>query len=492
MVLLGLRLPYIIAAAALVKASSLMGIPSEKQISYRAFSDGTWKCLDGSKVIAHSAINDDYCDCPDGSDEPGTSACPNGRFYCKNEGHIPSYIKSSSVRDNVCDEECCDGTDEDDGICPNRCQIVGETYRKEKAAEKIAVDKGLKTKRQWIVEAQTKVDSWENEKIKLEEEVTLKKADAMKLESQLKTLESQNQKTKHTCPTYTEEISILKNDISILKDELELLQNILHDMKRDHNHNFHDMAVKSAISGYDEFANRYDQIKSDIDENIKDVDSKVEEYSQITIGSKENDSHEAKKSAMDAVYETLDSVLPDSIKLNVLDKLLPKKQEAEDDVYHDGARHLFEEAESELDRLNRELDEVKQKIDFDYGREKEWLTLKDVCIEKDEGEYTYSLCFLGDAYQKSNKDGSRTHLGKFKKFEGSKENIYKKHLHDQGTRCWNGPERSVKAIVDCGVENKILEVSEPEKCEYLYRILSPAVCQEAVAQSAKIPIHEEF
>jgi hypothetical protein len=25
--------------------------------------------------------------------------------------------------------------------------------------------------------------------------------------------------------------------------------------------------------------------------------------------------------------------------------------------------------------------------------------------------YTYSLCFLGDAYQKSNKDGTRTHLG---------------------------------------------------------------------------------
>jgi protein kinase C substrate 80K-H len=55
-------------------------------------------------TIAHSAINDDYCDCPDGSDEPGTSACENSSitFYCKNEGHIPSSIRSSRVNDGIC------------------------------------------------------------------------------------------------------------------------------------------------------------------------------------------------------------------------------------------------------------------------------------------------------------------------------------------------------------------------------------------------------
>lgn len=44
-------------------------------------------------------------------------------------------------------------------------------------------------------------------------------------------------------------------------------------------------------------------------------------------------------------------------------------------------------------------------------------------------------------------------------------------------------------MIQCGVENEILEVSEPEKCEYLFRIVSPAVCQE---MTTKEPIHEEL
>ncbi|XP_062075767.1 uncharacterized protein LOC133779884 [Humulus lupulus] len=55
----------------------------------------------------------------------GTSACPNGRFYCQNAGHAPKVLFSSRVNDGICD--CCDGSDEydDKGKCPNTFQTAG-------------------------------------------------------------------------------------------------------------------------------------------------------------------------------------------------------------------------------------------------------------------------------------------------------------------------------------------------------------------------------
>lgn len=90
---------------------------------------------------------------------------------------------------------------------------------------------------------------------------------------------------------------------------------------------------------------------------------------------------------------------------------------------------------------------------------------------------------------------------KFAKFDGG-DNLYKVHIHNHGTRCWNGPERSVKATIECGLNNEILDVSEPEKCEYHFRMLSPAVCKsiadvdkkEATHKDSdnKKPVHEEL
>lgn len=85
------------------------------------YSSDPIKCKDGSNSFARDRLNDGFCDCVDGTDEPGTSACPHGRFYCRNEGSTSQLLFSSRVNDNICD--CCDGSDEYDGsfTCLNTC-----------------------------------------------------------------------------------------------------------------------------------------------------------------------------------------------------------------------------------------------------------------------------------------------------------------------------------------------------------------------------------
>ncbi|XP_049402551.1 glucosidase 2 subunit beta [Solanum stenotomum] len=83
------------------------------------------KCKDGSKSFTIDRLNDDFCDCIDGTDEPGTAACPSGKFYCRNVGSTPKFLFSSRVNDDICD--CCDGSDEYDSNvnCPNTCVMGG-------------------------------------------------------------------------------------------------------------------------------------------------------------------------------------------------------------------------------------------------------------------------------------------------------------------------------------------------------------------------------
>ncbi|KAF5757236.1 putative glucosidase II beta subunit [Helianthus annuus] len=94
------------------------------------FASEVIHCKDGSNSFTRDRINDEFCDCVDGTDEPGTSACPTAKFYCRNAGSSPRFLFSSRVNDQICD--CCDGSDEYDGgiICPNTCVMGGHTEYK--------------------------------------------------------------------------------------------------------------------------------------------------------------------------------------------------------------------------------------------------------------------------------------------------------------------------------------------------------------------------
>uniref|UniRef100_A0A8C7WWU0 Glucosidase 2 subunit beta n=1 Tax=Oryzias sinensis TaxID=183150 RepID=A0A8C7WWU0_9TELE len=126
------------------------GISSSYKRFYR--EKKSFLCIDGSKLIPFEQVNDDYCDCADGSDEPGTSACPHGRFYCTNLGFRPHYIPSSRVNDGICD--CCDASDEynSHARCQNTCWNLGQRERAYVEGQMRTLDEGLRLKQQLIEE----------------------------------------------------------------------------------------------------------------------------------------------------------------------------------------------------------------------------------------------------------------------------------------------------------------------------------------------------
>lgn len=60
----------------------------------------------------------------------------------------------------------------------------------------------------------------------------------------------------------------------------------------------------------------------------------------------------------------------------------------------------------------------------------------------------------------------------------------------QGLGCWQGPARSLTVKAVCGSETQILRVTEPEKCEYVAEMATPAECRAAVVQEVRDELNE--
>jgi protein kinase C substrate 80K-H len=175
--------------------------------------------------------------------------------------------------------------------CDNICKEVGIQYRKHKAEMDAILTSGVSTKREWIEYGKSKMAELQIEKAKLEEQIAIMRTELGALEKVEETARANEQaardasapinvvKTDSKCPPCKAssdssilKIGALRNYIRNLQDEVDELLTILHDMKRDHNQNYHDMAVKTAISGYDEFLVDYETIKAERQEDVDEED----------------------------------------------------------------------------------------------------------------------------------------------------------------------------------------------------------------------------
>jgi protein kinase C substrate 80K-H len=169
------------------------------------------------------------------------------------------------------------------------------------------------------------------------------------------------------------------------------------------------------------------------------------------------------------------------------------------------ARSELQKAQNTLSQQERDLTSHQEDLTKDYGPDEVFRSLKGQCITTDAGEYTYELCFLDQAKQRSRKGGSDTNMGNFVSFDivdvddelpangkglGSGPRTAMRHENGQG--CWNGPSRSTLVVLGCHEENEIWKIQEEEKCVYRMEVGSPAVCERKPAAKAASPEKDEL
>ena len=87
--------------------------------------------------------------------------------------------------------------------------------------------------------------------------------------------------------------------------------------------------------------------------------------------------------------------------------------------------------------------------------------------------------------------GSETRLGKWERWE---DELYNTQLYEHGVQCWNGPQRSTKVVMRCGLRNALVASTEPNRCEYKFIFETPALCkqQDLAGEEAAGEGHDEL
>ncbi|KAL6275115.1 hypothetical protein ACE6H2_018716 [Prunus campanulata] len=587
----------IVRSASSSPKNQFLGISPEDEKYYK--SSEVIKCKDGSKKFSRAQLNDDFCDCPDGTDEPGTSACPGGKFYCRNVGHTPLLVFSSRVNDGICD--CCDGSDEYDGKvkCPNTCWEAGKVAR-DKLKKKIATyQEGVTVRKQEVEQAKVAMAKDEAELSKLQNEEKILKKLVEQLKERKEQIEKaeekerlQKEKEEQERKEAEEKANLEKTKVEeeVEHDRSEVVENsdgeqkptestyedkigILEDSHsyQDTAENHDDLAARddhidtpehkgSLVEGVEQHAVKQKEESVAISETDSDSGSKVppdegkdasentESLSREELGrlvasrwtgedasreggdvdnAKDNDHEEAPKDTHGGEYDgyasesdddnqryddedveadddfgevdhgdsdssykyesDTDSDLSDvttstswleKIQKTVLN-LLQAVNVFQTPVNRSEAasvRKEYDESSAKLSKIHSRISSLTQKLKHDFGPNKEFYSFYDRCFESKQNKYVYKVCPYKQASQVEGH--STTRLGSWEKFEDS----YKVMVFANGDKCWNGPDRSLKVRLKCGLKNEVADVDEPSRCEYVALLSTPALCLEEKLQ----------
>ena len=191
-----------------------------------------------------------------------------------------------------------------------------------------------------------------------------------------------------------------------------------------------------------------------------------------------------------SVRDWLDKKLRDFRILLIENGILAPSRNADSESKEvEDARNALKAAQDGLNDNKKQLDEHKDDLSKDYGKDDVFRALKGQCFSKDSGEYNYELCWLDKTRQKSKKGGSQTIMGNFARFDtvtvddelppdgkglGSGERVALRY--ENGQHCWNGPNRSTLVVLACAEKDEVWKITEEEKCVYRMEVGTPAVC----------------
>lgn len=399
----------------------------------------TFTCLDGKLTIKYTQINDDFCDCLDNSDEPGTSACPNGSFHCENTGHQPLIIPSSRVNDGICD--CCDASDEyaSKTECPNNCDELGQEERlRQKQFADLSkrgslIRSEMSTKGKALKEEQSgrlntlqqsidQADALKTEREKIKE--AAEKEESVALESYKQIIDEEKQRkadleAQSNRAEAEEKFKLFDSNGDGLIEINEITTRIQFDSNRDGQ-------VDVEEAKY--FLDRNEQVDFETfvtlcwprmkpylmldaglfkpPANVEEIETNQEEGTHEDI---ETETAELQNEEDAETFEEEEETGEGEVEQVEAPAGEPEYDEETKRLIEEAnkARNEFEAAQRELRNLEAEKKQIEELLNKDYGPHEEFAVLNGECFDYEDREYIYKLCPFDRAVQKP-KDGSET------------------------------------------------------------------------------------